>query len=364
MIGILRLWEQVQWFLLSDNEEDRALAPVRARHFVTVKRMTATEGGTMATNLDHFATSSQPNPVDETPKITTADRATDISSVSSNYEAAEPTSTTGADEVSFVTASDTRPSASNQNEHDMPKTVLRRPLPLIDEEPTFHSLDDTVMRPIPARPAVWSDELRRPRQEERPKTSRIPIVALVCVVAVISFVAGGVVARLSSQMPVLLAQKTEPSNSQASYEQEPREIVEETQSEPVEEPDATQQDEQSDSAPSSDMGYDTVSDTPDQTTTDTNDDNSWRWDLDEEGNESITYDPYTNQVTIDYEGYSFSMPIGELIGDGGDESTTYSPNSTDDSYLQNRTYDDSTGYNTQENRDWYEWNTPRSFGWS
>ncbi len=300
----------------------------------------------MATNLDHSTTSSQPDAIKEEPQTIPATTPLESDKVPAPKEAASQQQ------------ADCKPT------HNDPKTVIRRPVPLSDEDAAVRSLDDTVMRPLPYHSTICADEIRRPQQEQRPTSKpRISTAVLVCVVAVVSFVAGGVVARLSSQVPVLFSQEAEKTHTQASYEQKVVEPVTESQSEPEQDLEATPN-EQTHNPPSYDTGYDTVEETPNQSDPTADDTNTWQWNLDDEGNESISYDPYNNQVTIDYDGYSLSVPISDLVGDGNNGYSPTAPNGTDDYYAPNRTYGDGTGYDTEETRDRNVWGSPRSYSWS
>lgn len=226
---------------------------------------------------------------------------------------------------------------------------------LSDEEEAIRSLDDTVMRPLPNDTSLWEavEQSRQPYQTpaEPPRPRRMRTVALVGAIAATSFVAGGVFARLSSQIPMLFAQRQEATEKVAAY----------TTQTPTVTPELTQEEDEPESSPtppSYDTGYD--SDTYDRNTTDdyqsptdTTDDTSLQINLDEDGNQTITYDYDSDLVTLDYEGYSLTVPLGELMGYD-------SPSTSTPSYP----YGDSTGYDSEEERDYYSWSRPRgSYNW-
>ena len=115
-----------------------------------------------------------------------------------------------ADDIKTNISSATTPTEDN------PKTVVLH-RQLTDEEQAYRSLDDTVMRPMPESEVIWDAEpIRRPVPSAEPRWPRIRTGALVAAVAVVSFVAGGLTARMSSQVPVLFAHKDEPIEATAS----------------------------------------------------------------------------------------------------------------------------------------------------
>lgn len=240
-----------------------------------------------------------------------------------------------------------------------PKITPTTPLPatttpeapttrLSDEDQAVKSLDDTAMQPMPSATAMWEaiEDSRQPTAPDKPaRTSRVRIGALVAAVAVVSFVAGGAFTRLSSQVPLLFAEKPTSTESVASY-------VEPAQPEP--EPEQTEP-EAVIPEPEEDYSQDDTQLTTDEQTYD---DYTWRWNLDSDGNDRITYNNDDELVTIDYNGYSLTVPIGELMGyDYGQSSPT------DDSYGQSpTTRDRSYGYTDDYD---YGWNSgrPNSYGW-
>lgn len=240
-------------------------------------------------------------------------------------------------------------SATNPTENT-PKTVaLHRQL--TDEEQAYRSLDDTVMRPMPEPEAIWDAEpIRRPVPSTEPRWPRIRTGVLVAAVAVVSFVAGGLTARMSSQVPVLFAPKDEPIEATASYEQPaPVEQLEEQVQEQVESYEPVEQE----SEPTADEGYDTGYSTDYDTGYDTTEDHGLQWNFAPESNGSLGYDNENNEVTLNYDGYSVTFTLDDLLGTNG--STSYETYSTQE---QTQGYDSGTGYDTEEQRDRDSW------GWS
>ena len=227
-----------------------------------------------------------------------------------------------ADDIKTNVSSATTPTEDN------PKTVVLH-RQLTDEEQAYRSLDDTVMRPMPESEVIWDAE-----------------GALVAAVAVVSFVAGGLTARMSSQVPVLFAHKDEPIEATASYEQPaPVEQPEEQVQEQVEIYEPVEQE----SEPTADEGYGTDYDTG----YDTTEDHSLQWNFAPESNGSLGYDNENNEVTLNYDGYSVTFTLDDLLGT--DDSTSYETYSTQE---QTHGYDGGTGYDTEEQRDRDSW------GWS
>lgn len=231
-----------------------------------------------------------------------------------------------------------------------------------DEEQAVRSLDDTIMRPVPIRDTLWTETARVQTEATRPQapSHRVPTGVLMCIVAVVSFVAGGVTARLSSQMPVLFAEQPAATETVAAYHPTAQEDEEEAT-----QPETTEEQETPESVtapPSYDTGYDTTDDTTDSDS----DDTVWQWNFNDTGDESLTYQPETNEVTIDYDGYSLTVPIGELIGNRTELTDLYSQQDTTERTCRERTWDDGTGYDTEEDRDWYvRHDSPsRTYGWS
>lgn len=245
-----------------------------------------------------------------------------------------------ADDIKTNVSSATTPTEDN------PKTVVLH-RQLTDEEQAYRSLDDTVMRPMPESEVIWDAEpIRRPVPSAEPRWPRIRTGALVAAVAVVSFVAGGLTARMSSQVPVLFAPKDEPIEATASYEQPaPVEQPEEQVQEQVESYEPVEQE----SEPTADEGYGTDYDTG----YDTTEDHSLQWNFAPESNGSLGYDNENNEVTLNYDGYSVTFTLDDLLGT--DDSTSYETYSTQE---QTHGYDGGTGYDTEEQRDRDSW------GWS
>ena len=224
-----------------------------------------------------------------------------------------------------------------------------------DAAQAVRSLDDTTIRVLPHHEPIWTESKRTvPEAASRP-WKRAPLFALIGAVAAVSFVAGGVFARLSAQMPMLVSGQSAPTESAASYNP----VAPKTQDEPE-----VPQGEPTHNPPSYDTGYDTTDDVPTSNSS-PNGDTTHRFDFDDEGNESLMYDEDTGMVTVDYDGYSLTVPIDELLGD--DQSLDYwsLPNSYgqrtqeygDQSHGRDRDYryDYGTGYDTEEERDRYGW---------
>ena len=248
-----------------------------------------------------------------------------------------------------------------------PKTTPTTPLPpdttpeapttrLTDEQQAVNSLDDTAMQPMPSSTALWEavEDARQPAAapEKQARKFRVRTGALVAAVAVVSFVAGGAFTRLSSQVPLLFSEKPTSTESVASYvePEQPAPEPEQTEAEPV--------------APEPEEDY-SLNDTQPTTDDQTYDDYTWRWNLDSDGNDRITYNNTDDLVTIDYNGYSLTVPIGELMGydeqsyPTGNGYNSQSPSTRDRSYGYTNDYD---GYDTYND---YGWNSgrPDSYGW-
>lgn len=233
------------------------------------------------------------------------------------------------------------------------------------DDTTINVLGDTTIRTLPNHESIWAEDKRVTSETTRRSWKRIPTFALVGAVAVVSFVAGGVFARMSAQMPTLVAGQPAPSENTASCDP----VAPKTQEESEE-----QKEDSTHNPPSYDTGYDTTDDAPPSNSS-PNDDTTHRYDFDEEGNESLEYDEDTGLVTIDYDGYSLTVPIDELLGD--DHELDYW--SLIDSYGQNtqnygdqthgrdrdHRYDYGTGYDTEEERDRYGWgSSPQGQSWN
>lgn len=215
---------------------------------------------------------------------------------------------------------------------------------------------------------------------DRPKAKRLTTAALVCAVAAVSFVAGGLASRMSSQVPVLFGQG-ESAQSVASYK-----------------PYATQRDAEDETDPFATTNTDQQADprTPDNSTTrkqddadsstkdkgsnrytipvdedssgssnnksprgngsSKNNDDSNKWYYNTNGDESISYDSDEDTYTIDYDGYTFTVPTDDFFDEEMIERW-YRPNGDSyyDYYLYDYGYGDETGYDTEEDRDRRSW---------
>lgn len=244
-------------------------------------------------------------------------------------------------------------SAQEPTTEQASKPILRRTLS--DEEQAYRSLDDTVMRPMPEPSVIWEAEpLRREPPQDEPQKMRLSTGFLVGAVAIVSFVAGGMTARLSSQMPVLFSQPAEPIEATASYVEPSAQ-----EAEPTEEPSPTY--EETTSAPSQDTGYVTDYDTGYDTTDDSTTEHDVQWNFAPDSGGSVGYDNDDRQVTVDYDGYSMTFTLDDLLGTNDSYDTTdgYSQRDRTDSYGYG------TGYDTEEDRDYNNWQrtTPQSYGW-
>lgn len=251
-------------------------------------------------------------------------------------------------------------SAANTTENNPKTVILHRQL--TDEEQAYRSLDDTVMRPMPEAEVIWDAEpIRRPAPSTEPHWPRIRTGVLIAVAAVVSFVAGGLTARMSSQVPVLFARNDEPVEATASYEQAPsaEQVEQPVQNyEPVQESEPLEQE----SEPTVDESYDTGYSTDYDTDYDTTEDHGLQWDFAPESNGSLGYDTDNNEVTLNYDGYSITFTLDDLLGT--DESTGYEPDPTQE---QTYGYDGGTGYGTEGQRDRDSWGWPGGgsggYGW-
>lgn len=248
----------------------------------------------------------------------------------------------------------TPPPSDNPEAVPQPQPTIRRATVQLperdlspDEDAALRSLDDTVIRLSPESSVIWDTDapLRRPQPEPVPRRP-LSTWVLVAVVAVVSFVAGGITARLSSQMPLLVSTPKEPLESTASYVE-----TSDAQDEPV----PTEEDESYDrtpsNAPSYDTGYDTTDDVIDEEAsgdaTDAPEDTTLTWNFDDTGDRSLSYDYDRDRVTLDLDGNSVSVDLDSLLSaPEGPSETPYVPT-------------DGTGYDTEEERDWFEWGSPR-----
>lgn len=244
-----------------------------------------------------------------------------------------------------------------QTEPDTPDTTIQH-TPLEDnqrqaqrdEEAALRSLDDTTLRTMtmPQPVPLWEpDEPAATKPAEPTSRRRVSTFALVCAVAVVSFVAGGVTARLSSQMPLLFPQKSEPQTEVAAT-YTPQAPKTNEHEEEVEDPDPAPT-----TSPVGTPEYDET-DTDTHGQTETPEAPTYRWDFDDEGDRSVSYDTEHNRVTFDYDGYLFSMDLDELMaepdGDADIDQTTSEPETSN----PNR-YDNDTGYDTNYWRNDYGW---------
>ncbi|MBP3894037.1 MAG: hypothetical protein J6D34_08360 [Atopobiaceae bacterium] len=200
---------------------------------------------------------------------------------------------------------------------------------------------------------------------ERPKPKRLARIALVGAVAIVSFIAGGLASRMSSQMPVLFGQGDN-AQSVASYT-----------------PHATQRDAEDEADPSTtttwnddgssrtttkdedksnrytiptddDSADSSTNKSPrgkDKTKDDTSGGSSNKRYYNDYGDESISYNSDDDTYTIDYDGYTFTIPTDEMIDEELFEHWLDTDSYYDDYYY----YDDETGYDTEEDRDRRSW---------
>lgn len=315
----------------------------------------------MAKNLDPIPTSS---PSENTIPETIASETVILESVSPKPTDSEPDPSGLPDTPSPDTPQEQTPGVTAESpSFDDPKPSIsgRVPRPLErflapDEEQAMRSLDDTVVRPLPEPVAIW-EHVETERREREPEASphKLGTWALVAAVAVVSFVAGGITARLSSQAPVLFPREEPVTEVAASYEEptadEPEEPVRTT-------PPASE--------PEQDTSYDTTDDGSQQEfRNDETQDDSWQdqdeesdrdttltWDIDNTGDRSLSYDYESDRVTLDYDGTSMTLDLDSLLnGTTPDDGT-----SAEDEYRY--IPDGNTGYDTEERRDWFEWTSP------
>lgn len=246
--------------------------------------------------------------------------------------------------------------------HDNPK-LISADQSRIDEADALRSLDDTIFRPLPDPVRIW-DADSTPVEEQRPLVPKphLSTAALVAGVAVISFVAGGVTARLSSQVPVLFQQDSpQPLESTAVYE--PAE-------EPAEEAPAHEEPVEQEEPEVRDTGeiWNTYQSPRSQTTTDdtsgSQPERTYTWDLDSEGDRSVSYDYDGDRVTLDYDGYSVTVDLDQVMGWPTGTSQDDGSGSSDDGYgtSDGYRYDSGTGYDTEETRDRYQWDSGPGWG--
>jgi len=256
---------------------------------------------------------------------------------------------------------------------------------------------------------LWErvDPLKIP--SDRPKPSRLRTAAVVCGVAVVSFLAGGLTSRMSSQVPMLFGQNNQPVESVASYV--PRTNQDEADAEKnAPERNTTQTDatapkgtttDKDTTDTSKDSGKDksdkSTGTTTDKTPTskdkdsgdssskndssstnkntnrDTSSDSPYNtWYFNDNGDESISYNRDEGTVTIDYDGYSLTAPTEDLFGSEDLLEQWYQPRGNSDGYGSSDDYGDpygydyyyydygygddyGTGYDTEEDRDRRNW---------
>lgn len=211
-----------------------------------------------------------------------------------------------------------------------------------DEDAALRSLDITSTRIMPDPVPIWETSESVEAAPTATPHHRIATIALVCVVGVVCFVAGGMTARFAAQMPLLFPEKTEHAEVTATYA--PAIPESDTQETPVE---------YSEPSPAPNTSLERNGTAPDATEeSPTTSEPRYRWDFDSEGDRSLSYDTEDNRVTLDYDGYLFSMNLDKLMAEPDDDTsqTTTEPEAYDQ-YL----YDDSTGYDTTYDRDVYGW---------
>lgn len=291
-----------------------------------------------------------------------------------------------------------------------PELELTAERPALSEEDQLYygfavSGDDENKDPY-ASP-LWErvDPLRIPN--ERPKPSRLRTAAVVCSVAVVSFLAGGLTSRMSSQVPMLFGQNNQPVESVASYTPRTTQDEADDAEKNAPERDTAQTDDTAPKATTngteptdtsknngkdkSDKSTGTTTDkTPtskdkDSSTSDTKSDSSSTnkntnrdtsndspyntWYFNDNGDESISYNRDEGTVTIDYDGYRLTAPTQDLFGDEelleqwyqpygmSDDYSDYGDPYSYDYYGYGYGYGDDygTGYDTEEDRDRRSW---------
>ena len=260
---------------------------------------------------------------------------------------------------------------------------------------------------------LWErvDPLKIP--SDRPKPSRLRTAAVVCGVAVVSFLAGGLTSRMSSQVPMLFGQNNQPVESVASYT--PRTTQDEADDAEKNAPerntaqtDATAPKGTTTDKDSTDTSKDNDKDKSDKSTgtttdktptskdkdsgdssskndssstnkntnRDTSSDSPYNtWYFNDNGDESISYNRDEDTVTIDYDGYSLTAPTEDLFGSEDLLEQWYQPRGNSDGYGSSNDYGDygdpygydyyyydygygddyGTGYDTEEDRDRRNW---------
>lgn len=176
------------------------------------------------------------------------------------------------------------------------------------------------------------------------------VAALVASVAVASFVAGGVCARFFMQAPTTITEAPAPLETQASLtEKTTTDTTDTTKKDDADSDSSTKttpklHKDKKDTTTTTDTGKETGDDTTDDSTdsttkkrTDTQEKDPWRWEFDENGDSSISYDPNSREVTVDYEGYKVTVPFTD---DRDQYDQTYDPTTTD----RTRDTRDDSGY--------------------
>ena len=179
------------------------------------------------------------------------------------------------------------------------------------------------------------------------------VAALVAGVAIASFVAGGVCARFFMQAPTTLTETPAPLETQASLtEKTAPETIDTSDEVKNDSPEAdngskatpeSRTDKKTDTTTNGtgdDTGNGTTDGSGDSATknrTDTQKQDPWRWEFDENGDNSISYDPDNREMTLDYEGYKVTVPITD---EQDQYDQTYDPTGTDRTRDRRNTRDD------------------------
>ena len=236
---------------------------------------------------------------------------------------------------------------------DFPTDLDTRQQAQRDEEEALKSLDDaSLTRTMPQPIPLWEPDDSADTTPATPAThSRMPTIALICIVGVASFVAGGMTARLSSQVPLLFPQKAEPQ-TEVSTAYAPVTSTTDAQQEQGE---AEVEGERNVWEYAPETSYEYGEDVPDsepvaKETSPAPDAPSYRWDFDSEGDRSISYDTDDNRVTFDYDGYLFSMDLDDLMAEPEEDTSEAEPEERDP-YLYDKDTDSDHGYD----RDAYGW---------
>ena len=209
--------------------------------------------------------------------------------------------------------------SDHSKSHVIQPTVIRRPAvprpsaaqeQAQDEADALRSLDDTGIRMTPTQPYMWdSTGDRRSGKVHHFGRPKVATIALVGAVAFVSFVAGGVFSRLSSQVPLLFPKEAEQQELtlKADKTYTPIQRQEEETESNTNELTPTYEPETAPEQPEPE--------TPEQTEQEPSNDTDLRWEFDEEGDRSVSYDYDTDQITIDYDGYELVFDLNYLWGD-------------------------------------------------